>query len=213
MYFTIKQLYILYNDDPNYLSVFVTTLNTITINNIPRIFIIDSDRDGYPDILANDKGQNTIGLYFNKGKEYWNEIKKNFRENNFNKDLVYKKISWNFIPLIDIYEENLNGKIIRDFTVLKVESNSRVNFEVFILYDDQLVWFIEKKIDMKLLTGKKIEQNYSYCMSRCNIVLDHQSENIIYNMIMDIDINNDMYPEFIVYSESNNSLQIIQHVL
>ena len=91
---------------------------------------------------------------------------------------------------------------------MKIESKSRINFEVFILYSDQLVWFIEKKIDIKLLKGKKIEQNYNYCMHKCDIVLD-QTKNIVYNMIMDIDINNDKYPEFIFYSENNNSLHWI----
>jgi hypothetical protein len=63
---------------------------------------------------------------------------------------------------------------------------------------------------MKAITNK-VEQNYNYCMTKCVIVLDHQKEGKIdYNMLMDIDINNDEYPEFIVYSTSSTSLYWIK---
>jgi hypothetical protein len=207
-----NNLYILYNDDPNYLNVFVTSLNTILINQQPRLFIIDSDRDGYPDIVTADKGQNTIGLFFNQGKGYWNDIKQFFKENQFNKDLIYKQKSWRFIPLIDIYEEKLTGQILRDFTILKLKhgEKKRLDFQIFALYDSNPYWFIEKEIagDTSIQDLKKIEQNYFYMMTKGVIVLDHLDDvhSGDYNMIIDIDINNDTYPEFILYSIKNAKL-------
>jgi hypothetical protein len=100
---------------------------------------------------------------------------------------------------------------LRDFTILKVkhDNNKRLDFQIFALYDSNPYWFIEKEIakETSIQDLKRLEQNYFYMMTKGVIVLDHlDTHEIDYNMIIDIDINNDMYPEFILYSIKNASL-------
>jgi hypothetical protein len=94
---------------------------------------------------------------------------------------------------------------------MKVKANTKqfLDFQIFALYDTNPYWFIEKSIpaDTTVMDLKKIEQNYFYIMKKGVIVLDHLDDHIAdYNMIIDIDINGDAYPEFILYSIKNASL-------
>ena len=94
-----NNLYVLLNDDPFYHKVLIKTVHSTKINQVPRIFVIDSNRDNYPDIITADTNQNTIGIVFNKGKEYWNRVADFFKQKDAND--VYKENQWNFIPIID----------------------------------------------------------------------------------------------------------------
>jgi hypothetical protein len=208
-----NNLYVLVNDDPYYLSVFVARINTVLLRkSLPRIFVIDTDRDGYPDIITADTTSNNLGILFNHGKDYWSEVKKYFSDSS-NRDNIYKKQEWNFIPLIDTYEEEIDNAI-RDFTVFKIDGKKRINFEIFAVYDKHLYWFVEKEIgipDTLDWGSHKIEQNYLYCMTKCEIVVEQQELNELnYHMILDIDVNSDSYPEFILYSSEYSSLYWIK---
>ena len=49
-------------------------------------------------------------------------------------------------------------------------------------------------------------------MTKCDIVVDQQEQDdkLDYHFIIDIDINNDFYPEFIIYSGKDNCLYWIK---
>lgn len=203
-------LYVMINDDPYYWHVTIAILQPITIQNIPRIFLIDADGDGYSDIATADTVSNTIGLIFNEGKEFWMDVSK-FFSNGSNRNTIYKKSIGSFIPLIDVYSEKLSDKKIKDFTVYQIADRRRINFEIFAIYDDKLYWFVE--IDLNVPNSfewgsHKTVQNYMYCMSKCEIVVEKQevTDSLNYDMIFDIDMNSDRFPEFIVYSIEENSL-------
>jgi hypothetical protein len=203
-------LNVMVNDDPYYWYVTIANLHPITIQNIPRIFLIDADGDGYPDIVTADTISNTIGLIFNEGKEFWMDVGK-FFANGSNRNTIYKKKIGSFIPLIDVYSEKLSDKKIKDFTVYQIADRRRINFEIFAIYEDKLYWFVE--IDLNVPDSfewgsHRTVQNYMYCMTKCEIVVEKQevTDNLNYNMIFDIDMNSDRFPEFIVYSIEENSL-------
>lgn len=211
-----NNLYILLNDDPNYLNVFVSSISPVRYNTIPRLFVTDTDRDNYPDIVTADANQNNIGILFNRGLNYWEEVQQFFRANSRSKDIVYyKEKPWNFIPLYDVYEnKNIpDPGLLKDFTLFKTIKSNRINFQLFALYTNKLIWFVEKEI--KLPPGVEwgshmMEQNYMYCMIQCEIVIEKKKKELDYEFILDIDVNNDEYPEFILYSSVSSSLYWIK---
>lgn len=206
-----RNLYVLLNDDPFYYKVLISHINPTLIKNVPRIFVIDSNRDDYPDILTADLTQNTIGLLFNRGKHYWSKVKKYFRYNS--KAIVYKKDIWHFIPLIDVDEENISEPLI-DFTMILINNYQRVNFEIFAIFNNQMHWLIEKEVNIPDIDWNRnqLDINYMYCMRKSDIVIEHQIDQneTKYEMIVDIDVNNDTYPEFILYSSYHSSLYWIK---
>lgn len=208
-----NKLFIMVNDDPYYWHVAVGTLNTVTVRNTPRLFIIDADGDNYPDIVAADKTQNTIGILFNNGLDYWDKVKK-FYSMSKNKEEIFSTHPWTFIPLIDVYEENIYNQEIRDFTLFQITSDRRINFEIFAIFQNKIYWFVEKELNVPSMAwgDHKMKENYMYCMVKCNIVVDQQGadNSLDYHFILDIDINNDDYPEFILYSSRDNSLYWIK---
>lgn len=209
-----NNLYIMVNDDPYYHQVFVANINTVMARDIPRLFIIDSDRDTYPDIITADRTANTIGILFNLGAEYWKGIKY-FYQVSQNREKIYNYGQWTFIPLIDYYEEKLGSRSIRDFTVFQISAHKRINFEIFAIYDNKLYWFIEKHLNIKQADyGNHVMlQNYMYCMTKCDIVVDQQNSDTLsldYHFIVDVDINGDLYPEFIIYSSRDTCLYWIK---
>jgi hypothetical protein len=209
-----NNLYIMLNDDPYYWHLFVSNLNTVLVRGTPRLFIVDADHDGYADIITAEKIENTVGVFFNHGSKYWEDVKK-FYQNSLNRAKVYSYKQWPFIPLIDVNEAGLEKEAIRDFTVFQVSSNRRINFEIFAIYENNLYWFIEKNLNVPASFdwgSHKMLQNYMYCMTKCDIVVDQQKQDdkLDYHFIIDIDINNDLYPEFIIYSGKDNCLYWIK---
>lgn len=208
-------LYILLNDDPYYLNVFVSSVKSVTVRNTPRIFVLDADNDKFPDIVTADVNNNNFGVLFNHGEEYWSKVRKFFQKNNY-EDIDFKQESWNFIMLLNNYEEKLNTKgDIIDYTVFQTKSKKRLNFEIFAIFDNDLFWFVEKDLNIPANVNwgnHKMEQNYMYSMTTNNIVVDQQRDGtgLNYDFILEIDINGDEYPEFILYSIKQNSLYWIK---
>jgi hypothetical protein len=124
----ILKLYVLLNSDPYYYPVLISRINSVKVKKSSRIFVLDVDRDSYPDIVASDSILNTVGILFNPGKKYWEKLKNKSSSGNI----------WKFIPLIDIVEDKLTNKAIKDFTIYRVKKSKRINFELFILYDNKL---------------------------------------------------------------------------
>jgi hypothetical protein len=204
-------LHVMINDDPYYLHVFIASVNTVTQRGIPRIFILDSDRDGFPDILSADKTQNIVGILFNNGKSFWEEVGDYFK-NSLNRNKVFSKEQWKFVPLFDYYEQNLKGEL-KDFDVFPTTSNKRINFEIFAIYGNNLYWFVENDLDVPKdfdWGNHQTLQNYMYCMKKCDIVLETSNSVFDYKFILDIDINVDGYPEFIIYSGEETTLYWIK---
>lgn len=118
------------------------------------------------------------------------------------------------MPLIDVYEEKLYDKKIKDFTVFRVSSSKRINFEIFAVYGENLYWFIEKTLAMDKYIdwgSHQTEQNYLYCMTKCEIVIDKEKDiGSSYYMLLDVDVNEDAYPEFILYSSQEKTLYWIK---
>ncbi len=178
------------------------------------------DNDGYPDILTADSNQNTIGILFNNGREYWNKVSVFFRNQKRDIQIVYREKVWNFIPLIDTVDEEINeeGLILKDYTIFKTTSSKRLNFEIFAIHSHKLLWFVEKEINFSNLYNKDGNndfnwgshitfQNYIFSMVKCEIVVENTLllEND-FTMIMEMDVNNDNYPEFIIWSENKSTL-------
>ena len=73
-----------------------------------------------------------------------------------------------------------------------------------------LVWFIEEDLNLSLNSfgSHKMEQNFLYCMKKCDIVIDEDSELNInsYDFLMEIDINSDSNVELIIYTNEKSSL-------
>ena len=59
-------LFVYLNQDPFYYSVEIYKLNPTFIDKSPRIFIIDANKDMYPDIITGDTNKNTISLILKK---------------------------------------------------------------------------------------------------------------------------------------------------
>ena len=204
-----NNLYVLLNDDPYYYKVFINKINPTKINNMPRLFIFDCNKDNYPDIITADTKKNNIGILFNKGEIYWKNVMEYFKQNkDKSEDLIYKESNWDFIPLIDTKENKIKNKII-DFTIILVEYSKIANFEIFALYENKAYWFIEKD---NITNNQYNETNYYNIMNKCDIVIETQENdlNIKYDLILDTDINVDNYPEFILYSSKKNTLYYIQ---
>ena len=106
---------------------------------------------------------------------------------------------------------------------------------IFAIYSNKLYWFVEKEINFPNNKNQnsynsdnyndknynyaginqanfnygshKTLQNYIYSMNKCEIVLENSLfTNVDFSMLMDINVNNDSFPEFIIFSEKNSSL-------
>ena len=126
---------------------------------------------------------------------------------------------WVYVPLFDSRELNNdnensyfynNEKKLIDFTIIPTKRSlvKRINFEIFALYDKDFYWFIEKSLKLSTSidwTNKASHQpkNYIYCMKKNTIVIDKVKdftrESNSYDLIIDLDINKDGNPEFILY--------------
>ena len=105
----------------------ISSINTVIRHEIPRIFILDTDTDLYPDIIVGNLNDNSFGILFNPGLEFWDRLK--------SKKDTWK---WNYVSIIDLDREKLRDKTLKDFTVFRTQVKKRINFEALAIYDTQL---------------------------------------------------------------------------
>ena len=207
-------LFVYLNQDPFYYSVEIYKLNPTFIDKSPRIFIIDANKDMYPDIITGDTSKNTISLILNPGRNYWKKIINYYEKKSDNLE-IYKDISWQYLPLIDTVKEKLSEKQLKDFTIIMIDKSKRITFEIIGIFGNKLYWFIEKDNN----NGHSLTQSiYHYLinsMVKCEIFIDKYNGNDmndLYDIILDIDLNNDNYPEFILYSYKLEKMIYIQRI-
>jgi hypothetical protein len=208
-------LYVYLNQDPYYFSVEIYELSPTMIDNYPRIFVYDANKDLYPDIITGDIKKNTIALILNPGRNYWNKIIKYFHKKNpVDKGETYKDISWQYLPLIDSKSEELAYERLKDFTIIMIDKSKRISFEIVAIFGDKLYWFIEKENNKSGYSSPySIYQHLIHSMKKCDIFvekLDGGNSKNKYDIILDIDVNNDKYPEFILYSYKLKNMIYIQ---
>jgi hypothetical protein len=203
-------LYIYLNQDPYYFSIELYKLNPTKIDNLPRLFIFDANKDMYPDIITGDTHENTISLLLNPGRNYWKKILDFYDKKNADKSEVYKDVSWQYLPLIDSKEQNINDKI-KDFTIIMIDKSKRLSFEIVGIFGSKIYWFIEK--DNNNGYSQSIYQHLINSFIKCDIFIEKLNGDDIdneYDIIIDIDLNKDLYPEFIIYSYKLENMIYIQ---
>ena len=202
-----NNIFCLLNNDPYYNSVYISSISTIYgRDRNPRIYITDNNHDGYPDIITGNSKDNSIGLLFNLGKKFWDKVNIFMKKNDVTK--IYKEETWQYIPLYDIYSYNLYKEKLIDFSVVPYKhlANKRTNFEIFAVYKTGVYWFTEQPLNLTshlIWESAAQPRNYIYCMIKSDIVIDkitEENSNINnYKLIIDLDINFDSQPEFILY--------------
>ena len=206
-------LYIYLNQDPFYFPIEVCKINPTMIDNLPRIFILDANKDLYPDIITGDTEENTISLLLNPGKNYWKKIiDYYYYQKNKVKTGIYKDITWQYISLIDTVNENLSNEKLKDFTVIMIDKSKKLSFEIVGIFGNKIYWFIEND-SYNALSPKKTIYNYLiHSMKKCEIFIEKLNGYAIseYDVILDIDLNKDKYPEFILYSYKLQNMIYIQ---
>ena len=210
---TYNVLYIYLNQDPFYYSIEIYTINPSFIDNSPRIFIIDANKDLYPDIITGDTNQNTISLLLNPGRNYWKKIINYFESNKSDKNLIYSDISWQYLPLIDSEKEKLSNDKLKDFTIIMIDKSKRISFEIIGIFGNKIYWFIERDNNKGLPLTHSIYQYLINSMVKCDIFIDKYNGNDMgnaYDIILDIDVNNDNYPELVLYSYKLKKMIYIQ---
>ena len=210
---TYNVLYIYLNQDPFYYSIEIYTINPSFIDNSPRIFIIDANKDLYPDIITGDTNQNTISLLLNPGRNYWKKIINYFESNKSDKNLIYSDISWQYLPLIDSEKEKLSNEKLKDFTIIMIDKSKRISFEIIGIFGNKIYWFIERDNNKGLPLTHSIYQYLINSMVKCDIFIDKYNGNDMgnaYDIILDIDVNNDNYPELVLYSYKKKKMIYIQ---
>ena len=209
-----NKLYVYLNQDPSYFSIEIYKINPTIIDGSPRIYIFDANKDMYPDIITGDTEENTISLLINPGRNYWKKIINYYNLKKFgDKSETYKDISWQYISLIDSQKENLNKEPIKDFTIIMIDKSKRIAFEIIGLFGSNIYWFIEKENNNMHSSQHSIYQHLINSMTKCNIFVEKLDENNSkneYDLILDIDLNKDKYPEFLLYSYKLQNMIYIQ---
>ena len=209
-----NKLYVYLNQDPSYFSIEIYKINPTIIDGSPRIYIFDANKDMYPDIITGDTEENTISLLINPGRNYWKKIINYYNLKKFgDKSETYKDISWQYISLIDSQKENLNKEPIKDFTIIMIDKSKRIAFEIIGLFGSNIYWFIEKENNNMHSSQHSIYQHLINSMTKCNIFIEKLDENNSkneYDLILDIDLNKDKYPEFLLYSYKLQNMIYIQ---
>ena len=208
-------LFVYLNQDPYYYSVEIYKLNPTFIDTSPRIFVTDANKDLYPDIVTGDTEENNIILLLNPGRNYWRKIINYFEKqnNNADKSEIYQDISWQYLPLIDIEKEKLSNEKLKDFSIIMIDKSKRISFEIIGIFGNKIYWFIEKENHKGLSMSNSIYQYLIKSMIKCEIFIDKYNGNDMnneYDIILDIDLNNDNYPEFILYSFQKQKMIYIQ---
>jgi hypothetical protein len=208
-------LYVYLNQVIYYYSIEIYKINPTFIDKSPRIFIIDANKDLYPDIITGDTEENTISILLNPGRNYWKKIINYYERKNADKNEIYTDIAWQYLPLIDTEKEKLSTEKLKDFTIIMIDKSKRITFEIIGIFGNKLYWFIEKDNN----NGHSLTQSiYHYLinsMVKCEIFIDKYNGNDmndLYDIILDIDLNNDNYPEFILYSYKLEKMIYIQRI-
>ena len=208
-------LYLYLNQDPYYFCIEISKINPTMIGEYPRIFILDANKDLYPDIITGDTKDNTISLLLNPGRNYWKKILNYYEAKNTIKNEIYKDKSWEYISLIDSLEDNLYKQKIKDFTVIMTDKSKKITFEIVGLFGNKIYWFIEKENNKHSLysSKKSINKHLINTMIKCDLFIEKLNEdnsNNGYDIILDMDLNKDEYPEFILYSYKFENMIYIQ---
>ena len=210
---TYNVLYVYLNQDPFYYSIEIYNINPTFIDNSPRIFVIDANKDLYPDIITGDTNTNTISLLLNPGRNYWKKINNYYAKKKNGKNEIYADISWQYLPLIDSEREKLSKEQLKDFTIIMIDKSKRISFEIIGIFGNKIYWFIEKDNNNGLSMTHSIYQYLINSMVKCEIFIEKYNGNDMvnaYDIILDIDVNNDNYPEFVLYSYKYKKMIYIQ---
>ena len=207
-------LYVYLNQDPYYYSIELYQIYPTFIDKSPRIFIIDANKDLYPDIITGDTQHNTISLLLNPGRNYWRKVINYFNSiKHSKKKEIYQDISWEYLSLIDSKREKLSKEPIKDFTIVMIDKSKRISFEIVGLFGNKVYWFIEKDNNFGQPSIQSIYNHLINSMTKCNIFiekLDGDDSKNEYDLILDIDLNKDKYPEFLLYSYKFKNMIYIQ---
>ena len=196
-------LYVYLNQVIYYYSIEIYKINPTFIDKSPRIFIIDANKDLYPDIITGDTEENTISILLNPGRNYWKKIINYYERKNADKNEIYTDIAWQYLPLIDTEKEKLSTEKLKDFTIIMIDKSKRISFEIISIFGNKIYWFIEKDNNKGHTLTNSIYQYLINSMVKCEIFIDKNNGNDMndsYDIILDIDLNNDNYPEFVVFS-------------
>ena len=157
-------------------------------------------------------------MILNPGRNYWKKIINYYEKKKSDLDSnieIYTDISWQYLPLIDTEKEKLTEEQLKDFTIIMIDKSKRITFEIVGIFGNKLYWFIEKDNN----NGHSLTQSiYHYLinsMSKCEIFIDKYNGNDMndaYDIILDIDLNNDNYPEFVLYSYKLEKMIYIQRI-
>ena len=206
-------LYVYLNQDPYYFAIEIYKINPTMLDNSPRIFIFDANKDLYPDIITGDTKENTISLLLNPGKKYWKKIIDYYNnQKKADKSEIYKDISWQCLSLIDSEKEGLSKEQLKDFTIIMIDKSKRISFEIVAIFGNNVYWFIEKD-NTRYSSKKSTYHHLADSMKKCEIFIEKYNGNDIkseYDLILDIDLNKDKYPEFILYSYKSENMIYIQ---
>lgn len=206
-------LYVYLNQDPFYYPIEIYKINPTFIDDSPRLFIIDANKDMYPDIITGDTNDNTISLLLNPGRNYWKKIINYYESKNSEKIEIYTDISWQYLSLIDTEKEKLENEKLKDFTIIMIDKSKRISFEIIGIFGNKIYWFIEKDYKNAHTLTHSIYQYLINSMVKCEIFIDKYNGNDMdneYDIILDIDLNSDNYPEFVLYSYKLQKMIYIQ---
>ena len=211
-------LYVFLNQDPFYYSIEIYKIDPTMIDNSPRLFIYDANKDMYPDIITGDIQENTISLIINPGRKYWRKIISYYNGKKYeDKSEVYQDMSWQKIPLIDSKGEKLFNQKLKDFTIIMIDKSKRISFEIIGIFGNNIYWFIEKDNNNKKVyyPYQSIYHELINSLTKCNIFIEKlngDDSKSGYDLILDIDLNKDKYPEFLLYSYKAQNMIYIQRV-
>ena len=206
-------LYVYLNQVIYYYSIEIYKINPTFIDKSPRIFIIDANKDLYPDIITGDTEENTISILLNPGRNYWKKIINYYERKNADKNEIYTDIAWQYLPLIDAEKEKLSTEKLKDFTIIMIDKSKRISFEIISIFGNKIYWFIEKDNNKGHTLTNSIYQYLINSMVKCEIFIDKNNGNDMndsYDIILDIDLNNDNYPEFVLYSYKQQKMIYMQ---
>jgi hypothetical protein len=206
-------LYVYLNQVIYYYSIEIYKINPTFIDKSPRIFIIDANKDLYPDIITGDTEENTISILLNPGRNYWKKIINYYERKNADKNEIYTDIAWQYLPLIDTEKEKLSTEKLKDFTIIMIDKSKRISFEIISIFGNKIYWFIEKDNNKGHTLTNSIYQYLINSMVKCEIFIDKNNGNDMndsYDIILDIDLNNDNYPEFVLYSYKQQKMIYMQ---
>ena len=94
-----------------------------------------------------------------------------------------------------------------------IDKSKRISFEIISIFGNKIYWFIEKDNNKGHTLTNSIYQYLINSMVKCEIFIDKNNGNDMndsYDIILDIDLNNDNYPEFVLYSYKQQKMIYMQ---